>query len=354
MIKANFLNPEDRHELELSARDGSSPHRYGRRANAILLLDKGMSCSQVASVLFLDDDTVRQWYRYWVEDGFDGLMSFGFSGSDGYLSREQSDILYDWVCRTLPRSIRGVGGFIRCEFGIDYKSRSGLINLLHRIGLEYRKPEVIGRQLDVQAQEAFIAAYDGLMNSLDARDVVIFSDAVHPTFASKIVGCWASKGEKLACEQTSGRKRVNLHGGIDLETGKTFIHEAETVDALSTIALFEKVETAYPHSRQIHLFVDNAAYHHAKIVRQWLEEPNRRIKLHFIPVSCPHLNPIERLWGVMHKNITHNRCYGSLREFAQAILTFLRNTVPKNWHKFCDQITDNFRVINPDDFRVLK
>jgi len=28
--------------------------------------------------------------------------------------------------------------------------------------------------------------------------------------------------------------------------------------------------------------------------------------------------------------------------------------VPKNWHKFCDQITDNFRVINPSDFRVLK
>jgi len=54
------LSPEDRHELELSARDGSSPHRYGRRANAILLLDDGMSCKQVSKVLFIDDDTVRQ------------------------------------------------------------------------------------------------------------------------------------------------------------------------------------------------------------------------------------------------------------------------------------------------------
>jgi len=354
MIKANFLSSEDRRELELSARDGSSPHRYGRRANAILLLDDGMSCRQVSKVLFIDDDTVRQWYCYWVEDGFDGLMSFGFGGSDGYLSREQSDVVYDWVSQTLPRSIREVGFFIRDKFGIDYKSRSGLINLLHRIGFAYRKPELLGRRLDVQAQEAFIALYDGLMNSLDARDVVVFSDAVHPTFGSKPVGCWAPKGERLACEQTSGRQRINLHGGIDLETGKTFIHEAETIDALSTITLFEKTEAAYPHARQIHLFVDNAPYHHAKIVKAWLEEPKRRIKLHFIPVSCPHLNPIERLWGVMHKNITHNRCYGSSQEFANAILTFLRNTVPKNWHKFCDQITDNFRVINPKDFRVLK
>jgi hypothetical protein len=28
--------------------------------------------------------------------------------------------------------------------------------------------------------------------------------------------------------------------------------------------------------------------------------------------------------------------------------------VPKNWRVYCDSVTDNFRVINPADFRVLK
>jgi hypothetical protein len=27
--------------------------------------------------------------------------------------------------------------------------------------------------------------------------------------------------------------------------------------------------------------------------------------------------------------------------------------VPRNWHVYCDQVTDNFRVIDPADFRVL-
>jgi len=54
------------------------------------------------------------------------------------------------------------------------------------------------------------------------------------------------------------------------------IHEAETIDALSTIALFEKIEAAHLHACQIYLFVDNATYHHAKIVRAWLEETNRQ------------------------------------------------------------------------------
>ena len=33
--------------------------------------------------------------------------------------------------------------------------------------------------------------------------------------------------------------------------------------------------------------------------------------------------------------------------------TFLREKVPRNWRVYCDQVTDNFRVIDPADFRVL-
>ena len=35
--------------------------------------------------------------------------------------------------------------------------------------------------------------------------------------------------------------------------------------------------------RLIHVFLDNARYHHAKLVRDWLAQPERRIKLHFVP-----------------------------------------------------------------------
>src|SRR6516225_8553593 len=41
-------------------------------------------------------------------------------------------------------------------------------------------------------------------------------------------------------------------------------------------------------------FLDNATYHHAILVREWLGQPGRRIRLHFIPSYCPHLDPIER------------------------------------------------------------
>jgi DDE superfamily endonuclease len=121
-----------------------------------------------------------------------------------------------------------------------------------------------------------------------------------------------------------------------------------TVDASSTILLLTAIEAMYPAMRWIHVFLDNARYHHAKLVQAWLEQPGRRIKLHFIPPYCPHLNPIERLWGLMHRHITtHNKCYSSFKDFSIAMLNFLREDVPRNWRTYCDDVTDNFRVIDP-------
>src|SRR5450830_937869 len=63
--------------------------------------------------------------------------------------------------------------------------------------------------------------------------------------------------------------------------------------------------------------------------------------------------PDERLWGVMHKHVTHNKCYATCAQFADATLGFLREKVPRNWADLCDSVTDNFRIINPKDFRVV-
>jgi hypothetical protein len=56
----------------------------------------------------------------------------------------------------------------------------------------------------------------------------------------------------------------------------------------------------------------------------------------------------------MHQHVTHNRCYATYNDFCRSVLNFLRKEIPKNWAIFCDSVTDNFRVINPADFRVLK
>ena len=61
------------------------------------------------------------------------------------VERRAQEKLKAWVATALPRTTRQVGAWIENEFGVVYEGRSGLIALLHRLGLEYHKPNVIPR-----------------------------------------------------------------------------------------------------------------------------------------------------------------------------------------------------------------
>ncbi len=348
----NFLSAADRADLVAIARDGLEENRVSRRANAILLVDRGMKFEEVASVLFIDDSTIRIWLKEFQEGGVEALVLFDLKGGTGRLSPLQIDELRAWATQTLPTSTTQIGHFILERFGVDY-GRSGLIKLMNRIGFDWKKPESVPGKIDVETQQKFIDAHEDLRNSLGPDESVVYVDAVHPTHQAQPAGRWLPRGQRCALPTASGRDRLNLHGAIDLETGATRIMDVETVDAQSTIALFEALERAQSTMSRIHVFLDNARYHHAKAVQEWMQQPGRRIVLHFVPSYCPHLNPIERLWKVMHENVTHNKCYAKFRDFAEAVLGFLRKTVPERFDEFSSSITDNFRVINPKDFRIL-
>ena len=127
MIRAGFLDRESRQDLIELTRDGSAAHRLARRANALLLLDDGMTCEAVAKVLYLDDDTIRTWHRLYQEDGIEGLASFGYEGGACRLTAEQRARLTAWITEALPRTSREIGAWIARECGIEYEGRSGLI-----------------------------------------------------------------------------------------------------------------------------------------------------------------------------------------------------------------------------------
>ena len=353
MIRPGFLTDTEKRELTVLARNPVVRHRFARRANAVLLLDRGMSCQQVADLLFIDDDSVREWMKRYETGGAEGLQQDEHTGSEPKLNVEQQAELKAFVTESLPRNANVVADWIEKRFGVVYDARSSLSKLLHRLGFVYRAPTEIPLKVDEDAQRKAIKHYEKLMNGLPDDEVVLFSDAVHPTHITHPAGCWGPKDVEVAVHQNTGRDRLNIHGAVDLSTGMTCVYEAPQIDAFSTVHFLETIEQKFPLMRRIHLFLDNARYHHSKIVREWMNRPGRRIVLHFIPPYCPHLNPIERLWGLMHKHVTQNRCYAKFSGFIDAIMTFLRTDVPRNWSAYRDTVSDNFRVISSANFRVL-
>jgi len=55
----------------------------------------------------------------------------------------------------------------------------------------------------------------------------------------------------------------------------------------------------------------------------------------------------------MHKHITRNRCYEWFADFREAMLTFLREEVPEKWDTYGDAVSDNFRIIDPTEYRIM-
>jgi transposase len=350
--KSFSLTDEERKELGQVLRQRKADGLIVRRANALLLLDKGWLAQSVADALFLDGETVRSWRRHFIKHGLRFLYLSPYAKREGHLSFAQEVALKGHLGLRPPRSTNEVREYIQNKYGQSY-SRSGAIKLMARLGFVYKKPKLLPLAVDEGAQRDFITKYNNLCNELMDDGAIVFGDAVHPEYQSRPAHGWFLRDSRPAITATSGRKRINIHGLLNLEDGLFRFVEAEKINAASTLQLLQKLERAYPSKRVIHVFLDNARYHHARALQPWLNAPVRRIKLHFLPAYAPHLNPIERLWGLMHKHITHNRHYAHFNDFTEAILNFFRKTLPDKWNEFRDTVSDNFRVITDQNYQLI-
>ena len=89
MIRPNFLSVEDRLELERCLRRHREEYGIARRANALLLLDTGLSCAQIAKVLFLDDDTMRSWHKQYLAEDWEAVAYDGWKGGQSRMTTAQ-------------------------------------------------------------------------------------------------------------------------------------------------------------------------------------------------------------------------------------------------------------------------
>ena len=197
MIRGGFLSAKERTALKAVMRHPSEIHGVARRANAILLLDDGWNCAKVAEALYLDDDTVRTWFKRYQAGGLDEMTVFDWKGRSGDLSREQMAELSARLGERLMRDSGEVAAYIAARWGVVY-SPSGCLALLHRLGFEYKRPESLPACSDEARQAALISRYDQLLNGLAADEVVYFADAVHPEYQSRSAHGWVRKGDKVA------------------------------------------------------------------------------------------------------------------------------------------------------------
>lgn len=322
------------HRVEKNKRDAD-------RIKAVYSLAVGHSIAQVASILMIDQETLRHYRDQYKQGGIPELLKTEYKGSECKLHESEIEILMHELQSAIYLTTQAVIVFVENKFGVRY-TQSGMRDLLHRIGYEYKKPKLVPGNPDIEAQEIFVQQYEDFMQSKPNNTEVLFLDAVHPEHNTMASYGWIKRGEKRELKTNSGRERLNLHGAINAETYQVTIIESDSVNAESTVTLLQSIEQAYPFSKEIFIILDNAKYHYGKIVKEYLS--SSKIKLVFLPSYSPNLNLIERLWKFFKKKVLYNQYYENVDVFRKACIKFFRNI--RDYHGELENLmTGEFELI---------
>lgn len=129
---------------------------------------------------------------------------------------------------------------------------------------------------------------------------------------------------------TTGRHAsATLFGAVAPATGQIVITEADQATAETFQAFLDTLRAAFP-DKTIHLVLDNATIHHAKVLQPYLMD-HPELDLRFLPPYSPNLNNTERLWKWLREKVILNTYFPNLDAIRHAIARFLSYlaTVPE-------------------------
>ena len=321
-----------RHRKE---RDG----RVRDRIKAVLAYDDGYSYSEIAKILLLDDETIR---RHVDDYARENKLSVTNGGSESKLTNDESLQLINHLQEITYLYVKDICAYVWKNYHKKY-SISGMTKWLHAHEFCYKKPHEVPAKADKKKQKVFIEYYKRLKKKAGKKEPIYFADSVHPQHQTQMTYGWILKGVRKEIATTAYQKRLNFIGGICLNGHRFTYQQAITVNAEAICDFLWKLRQANPGNFKVHVIWDNAKYHQNDEVREFAKELG--IKLHYLPPYSPNLNPVERIWKLMHEAVRYNQYYSKFSEFAEATLNFF-NTIGRKKCMLRKRITDNFQILH--------
>lgn len=333
-----MLTPKKREEL-ISRHRKERDKRTCDRIKAVLAYDDGYSYSEIARILLLDDETIRRHIDDYLNDK---KLSTTNGGSDSKLTDREARELTEHLQEITYLYVKDICQYVWQRFAKKF-SISGMTKWLHAYDFCYKKPHAVPAKADKIQQEKFIQRYTRLKKKAGSKEPIYFTDSVHPQHQTQLTYGWILKGERKEIPTTACQKRLNFIGGICLGGHRFTYRQVDTVNASTICDFLWKLRQANPGKFKVHVIWDNARYHRNAEVTEFAK--NLGIKLHYLPPYSPNLNPVERIWKLMHENVRYNQYYGKFSEFTEATLGFFKGIGRKK----CilrERITDNFQILH--------
>lgn len=132
--------------------------------------------------------------------------------------------------------------------------------------------------------------------------------------------CWSLRGHAKRVLLSGRNDRRVIFGALDLLTGRRILLPREHQRGADFCQFLRWIRRQEPDGL-ISLLVDEDASHTAAASQQLAVD--LEIRLLWLPVRCPHLNPMEPLWGLGKQVVCANRQEPRIDLLARQFIDFL-------------------------------
>lgn len=306
-----------------------------KRYRIILTRHRGLSYATIYQILGTAPSTIGRVLRRFDEEGIDGLRDRrkekqAIKVTEHYLEQlemliYQSPQEHGWQRSTWTREL--LAQQLEYETGIQcHESHIG--RLLRMLNIRWGRAKPICKASDNPHGKAIkIGKLKALQANLGDDEMVIYQDEVDIHLNPKIGPCWMPRGTQFSVPTPGQNKKRYLFGGLNPVTGYLIWTESDRKNSDGFIVWLKELARRYRRYTTIHVVLDNYIIHKTKRVMKELKKMGR-IRLHFLPPYSPEHNPIERLWGELHANVTRNHTHQTVEDMMVAVHQFMENATP--------------------------
>jgi transposase len=129
---------------------------------------------------------------------------------------------------------------------------------------------------------------------------------------------WMPKGQRVEIPAPGSNKKFPIYGALNYRSNKVSYSIGHGKNATEFVGFLAQLAQQYRGQHCV-LVLDNASYHCAGIVRQFLEDLSDVFQVIWLPPYSPELNDIERIWKYVKSASLANYYFGDTHSLRQAI-----------------------------------
>jgi transposase len=298
-----------------------------KRVHVLLALAQGQSVSDVAEMLSLGEQTVRDYRNQYLLKGMASLVYKAPAGRPSKLTKTQRQQLSEWI-KARPQDAGYTSGcwntpmiqdLIQRHFGVVYHPHY-IATLLHNMGFSYQKARFVSDHLNEAKRLEWCQSRwpKILRQAKQRRALLLFGDEASFAQWGSLSYTWAPKGQQPEVPTSGKRKAYKVFGLIDYFSGRFFYKaHAGRFNSQSYAAFLLEVlsQTTQP----VVVIQDGARYHTSKALQAFFKTHADRLTIEQLPAYSPDFNPIEHLWKKVKKEATHLKHFPAFTDLQQEV-----------------------------------